>query len=119
MRVNSLAVTLRADSNISNDERTLDSAQHHGLLDEKEALIEVEETLKRLNRLGVTIRQSTRSSVHHRTKQFAQKLDLRPVDDLCSSLVQTLYPKAHLSLRNLLSMSMSYWVANILFHKSH
>ncbi|TGJ86467.1 hypothetical protein E0Z10_g2279 [Xylaria hypoxylon] len=78
----------------------------------------IDYTLTRLNRLGVTIRQSNLGKADTRVERFATTLNLEPFEYLCANAVQTLYPNAHLSLRSYLSKSMTKRYADMLFLKS-
>ncbi|KAL7950104.1 hypothetical protein V8C42DRAFT_340972 [Trichoderma barbatum] len=75
----------------------------------------IDDTLIRLNRLGVTIRQSGRGKFDTRAKKFAAGLDLSSFASLCASAVQALYPGAHPSLKDHLSKSMTDRYATMLF----
>ncbi|KAL7937887.1 hypothetical protein V8C35DRAFT_319942 [Trichoderma chlorosporum] len=79
------------------------------------ALKTIDDTLNRLNRLGVTIRQSGRGKVDIRASKFAAGLDLSSFASLCANAVQTLYPGAHQSLKDYLSKSMTERYARMLF----
>ncbi|KAH0532089.1 hypothetical protein TsFJ059_000827 [Trichoderma semiorbis] len=79
------------------------------------ALKSVDDTLTRLNRLGVTIRQSGRGKFDARAKKFAAGLDLSLFAFLCANAVQALYPGAHQSLKDYLSKSMTDRYARMLF----
>ncbi|KAH6607650.1 hypothetical protein Trco_003963 [Trichoderma cornu-damae] len=83
--------------------------------DQATALRTIDDTLARLNRLGVTIRQSSRAKVDARAKKFAAGLDLESFAYLCTSAVQALYPGAHQSLKDHLSKSMTDRYARTLF----
>lgn len=83
-----------------------------------ESLTEIEETLDRLNRLGVAIRQSARLNLNHRVKLFAQNVNVKDFEHLFTTLVQVLYPNAHPSLRSRLARSMTDRLARIVFLKS-
>ncbi|RFU77283.1 hypothetical protein TARUN_4959 [Trichoderma arundinaceum] len=78
----------------------------------------IDDTLTRLNRLGVTIRQSGRGKVDVRAKKFAAGLDLDSFAYLCANAVQALYPGAHQSLKDHLSKSMTDRYARTLFLNS-
>ncbi|KAI9155264.1 Ankyrin repeat domain-containing protein [Paramyrothecium foliicola] len=82
---------------------------------EVEALQLIDDTLTRLIRLGVTIRQSSSGKVDARAKIFAQGHDLSSFASLCSAAVQCLYPAAHPSLKEYLSKSMTDRYARMLF----
>ncbi|KAJ4854258.1 uncharacterized protein T069G_11237 [Trichoderma breve] len=83
-----------------------------------ESLTEIEETLDRLNRLGVAIRQSARLNLNHRVKLFAQNVNVKDYEHLFANIVQVLYPNAHPSLRSRLARSMTDRLARIVFLKS-
>ncbi|KAF3072631.1 hypothetical protein CFAM422_005299 [Trichoderma lentiforme] len=82
------------------------------------ALKSIDDTLTRLNRLGVTIRQSGRGKFDARAKKFAAGLDLSLFAFLCANAVQALYPGAHQSLKDYLSKSMTDRYARMLFFGS-
>ncbi|KAL6836583.1 hypothetical protein J3E69DRAFT_32659 [Trichoderma sp. SZMC 28015] len=82
------------------------------------ALKSIDDTLSRLNRLGVTIRQSGRGKFDARAKKFAAGLDLSLFAFLCANAVQALYPGAHQSLKDYLSKSMTDRYARMLFFGS-
>ncbi|KAL7820891.1 hypothetical protein V8C26DRAFT_419188 [Trichoderma gracile] len=75
----------------------------------------IDDTLTRLNRLGVTIRQSGRGKLDTRAKRFAAGLDLSSFAHLCANAVQALYPGAHQSLKDHLSRSMTDRYSRMLF----
>ncbi|KAL6881284.1 hypothetical protein J3F83DRAFT_47012 [Trichoderma novae-zelandiae] len=79
------------------------------------ALKTIDDALTRLNRLGVTIRQSGRGKLDTRAKRFAAGLDLSSFAHLCAEAVQALYPGAHQSLKDHLSKSMTDRYARMLF----
>ncbi|KPM39643.1 hypothetical protein AK830_g6898 [Neonectria ditissima] len=78
----------------------------------------LDDTLSRLNRLGLTIRQSSNGKMDIKTKKFAAGLNLKPFAYLCAEAVQALYPSAHPSLKDYLSKSMTDRYARILFLNS-
>ncbi|UKZ73754.1 hypothetical protein TrVFT333_001404 [Trichoderma virens FT-333] len=78
-------------------------------------LTTIDDTLTRLNRLGVTIRQSGRGKFDSRAKKFAAGLDLSSFTSLCANAVHVLYPGAHQSLKDYLSKSMTDRYAKMLF----
>lgn len=82
------------------------------------ALKSIDDTLTRLNRLGVTIRQSGRGKFDARARKFAAGLDLSLFAFLCANAVQALYPGAHQSLKDYLSKSMTDRYARMLFFGS-
>lgn len=71
--------------------------------DEGDALDEVEDTLERLDRLGVTIRQLSRTSNDYLANTSVHEVDAGLSDDS----IKYLFPKAHPSLKRLLRSSMS------------
>lgn len=73
----------------------------------------VEGTLSRLNRLGVTIRQSSGAKAITRARRYAETLDLDYFTSLCSAAVQFLYSGAHQSLKAHLSRLMTALYARI------
>jgi len=83
-----------------------------------EALRAVDDTLKRLTRLGVTIRQSSHSRIEERAKKFTSDSDLESFSHLCAAAIQFLYPRIHQSLKNHLSKSMTDRYARLLFLNS-
>ncbi|KAL6829745.1 hypothetical protein V8C40DRAFT_168253 [Trichoderma camerunense] len=94
------------------------SSQGEGETVPTAALKSIDDTLTRLNRLGVTIRQSGRGKFDARAKKFAAGLDLSLFAFLCANAVQALYPGAHQSLKNYLSKSMTDRYARMLFFGS-
>ncbi|KAL5086064.1 hypothetical protein Trisim1_009691 [Trichoderma cf. simile WF8] len=91
------------------------SSQGEGEAVPTAALKSIDDTLTRLNRLGVTIRQSGRGKFDARAKKFAAGLDLSLFGFLCANAVQALYPGAHQSLKDYLSKSMTDRYARMLF----
>lgn len=83
-----------------------------------ESLTEIEETLDRLNRLGVAIRQSARLNLNQRVKLFTQNVNVKDFEQLFTNMVHVLYPNAHPSLRSRLARSMTDRLARIVFLKS-
>jgi hypothetical protein len=75
----------------------------------------IDDTITRLNRLGVTIRQSSKSKIDIRAKKFAAGLNLNAFEYLCANAVQALYPGAHQSLKDYLSKSMTDRYSRTLF----
>ncbi|PKK52810.1 hypothetical protein CI102_1787 [Trichoderma harzianum] len=94
------------------------SSQGEGETVPAAALKSIDDTLTRLNRLGVTIRQSGRGKFDARAKKFAAGLDLSLFAFLCANAVQALYPGAHQSLKDYLSKSMTDRYARMLFFGS-
>lgn len=98
---------------------TADTSSHgEGQAAPTAALKSIDDTLTRLNRLGVTIRQSGRGKFDTRAKKFAAGLDLSLFAFLCANAVQALYPGAHQSLKDYLSKSMTDRYARMLFFGS-
>ncbi|KAL6884145.1 hypothetical protein HDV57DRAFT_446840 [Trichoderma longibrachiatum] len=75
----------------------------------------IDDTLTRLNRVGVTVRQSGRGKLDTRAKRFAAGLNLSSFAHLCANAVQALYPSAHQSLKDHLTRSMTDRYARMLF----
>ncbi|QYS93715.1 FHA domain-containing protein [Trichoderma simmonsii] len=94
------------------------SSQGEGEAVPTATLKSIDDTLTRLNRLGVTIRQSGRGKFDARAKKFAAGLDLSLFAFLCANAVQALYPGAHQSLKDYLSKSMTDRYARMLFFGS-
>lgn len=82
------------------------------------ALTAIDNTLTRLNRLGVKIRQSSCGKIDTRANIFVPGLDLKSFANLCANAVHALYPAAHQSLKDYLSKSMTDRYAKMLFFKS-
>lgn len=78
----------------------------------------INDTLTRINRLGVTIRQSSRLHIDARAKKFATGRDLKSFSYLCAIALELLYPGAQQSLRDRLSKSMTDRYARMLFLES-
>lgn len=91
---------------------------HSGSRVGSEALTIVDDTLKRLTRLGVTIRQSSHSRIDERAKKFASDSDLEAFSHFCAAAIQFLYPRTHQSLKNHLGKSMTDRYARLLFLNS-
>ena len=75
----------------------------------------VEDTLVRLNKLGVTIRQSSRGRIDVKVQRFAASLELRSFAAASQAVVQQLYPNAHQSLQQYLGKTMVDRYSAILF----
>ncbi|KAK4233928.1 hypothetical protein C8A03DRAFT_47631 [Achaetomium macrosporum] len=82
-----------------------------------EALSAVDAALTRLNRLSVTIRQSSRGRIDVKIQRFAASLDLGPFAAVSEAVVQQLYPNAHQSLQQYLGKTMVDRYAAMLFAK--
>lgn len=82
------------------------------------ALTAIDNTLSRLNRLGVTIRRSSHGKIDMRAKIFTAALDLDSFAYLCAKAVHALYPDAHQSLKDYLCKSMIDRYGKILFLNS-
>lgn len=78
----------------------------------------VKDAITRLNSLGVTIRRSNNDKLDIRAKNFAAKLDLEPFASLCATVIQSLYPGAHWSLKSHLRRSMMDRYARMQFLES-
>ncbi|KAK4187619.1 hypothetical protein QBC35DRAFT_409984 [Podospora australis] len=70
------------------------------------SLANIDSTLTRLSRLGVDIKQASRSRIDAKVNRFASVLDIRPFLTLSQVVVQALYPGAHESLKGHLSKTM-------------
>ncbi|KAH6616959.1 hypothetical protein F5144DRAFT_606479 [Chaetomium tenue] len=88
----------------SDDRRTQDAA-----------LAALEATLSRLNRLGVTIRQTSRENMVIKTQKFASGLDLKGFTDASRCLVHLLYPSTHHSLSEYLAKTMTNRFVTMLY----
>jgi hypothetical protein len=69
-------------------------------------LIEVEDALEQLFRLATAIKRSSRKTIEQRTSEFAQNVELEPVNKLFVRTIECLYPQIDQSLQDLLSRSM-------------
>ncbi|KAM4057604.1 hypothetical protein HRG_009241 [Hirsutella rhossiliensis] len=78
------------------------------------ALTAIDDTLTRLNRLGVSIRQASYDKIDARASRFAASLEPNTFEHLCASAVQALYPGAHQALKNHLTKSMTDRYARML-----
>jgi len=77
----------------------------------------IDATLTRLNRLGVTIRQSSRGRIDVKIQRFAASFDLGPFAAVSQVVVQQFYPNAHRSLQQHLAKTMVDRYASIMFTK--
>ncbi|EAQ84990.1 hypothetical protein CHGG_09004 [Chaetomium globosum CBS 148.51] len=91
-------------SDASEDRRTQDAA-----------LAALEATLSRLNRLGVTIRQTSREKMVIKTRKFASGLDLKGFTDASRCVVHLLYPSTHHSLSEYLAKTMTNRFVTMLY----
>lgn len=82
------------------------------------ALERIDDTISRLNRLGITIRQSSSSKIDMRAKKFAASQNLDSFTRVCANAVQALYPGANQSLKDYLSKSMAKRYARMSFSSS-
>lgn len=82
------------------------------------SLAAIDSTLARLNRLGVTIRQSSQDKVHIRAEKSTAHLDLTLFTYFCANAVQTLYPNAHQRLKDYLKESMMSRYKKMIHHNS-
>lgn len=91
-----------------------DAVQFHDSI-----LEEMDETLTRLTRMGVAIRQSSQVSQGARVSAFASKLDVGAFERLATLSISTLYPEAHQQLRERLvdSMVTRYTTINYLQYR--
>ncbi|AEO71873.1 uncharacterized protein THITE_49644, partial [Thermothielavioides terrestris NRRL 8126] len=83
----------------------------------EEALSAVDAALTRLNRLGVTIRQSSRGRIEEKIQRHAARLDLGPFTAVSQAVTQQLYPDAHPLLQQYLGKTMVDRYAAMLFTK--
>lgn len=83
-----------------------DEAQSTDCLSDTDWLKAIDDTLHRLNRLAVTIRQASRPAINQRLEKFALGRNPESFSLLCASAVQYLYPSAHPSLQDHLVDSM-------------
>ncbi|SPQ27139.1 50fb5322-f6f5-45bd-bf2d-c3b8a4488d95 [Thermothielavioides terrestris] len=82
-----------------------------------EALSAVDAALTRLNRLGVTIRQSSRGRIEDKIQRYAASRDLGPFTAVSQAVTQQLYPDAHPLLQQYLGKTMVDRYAAMLFTK--
>lgn len=81
-------------------------------------LAAIDNTLARLNRLGVTIRQSSQDKIHIQIEKSTAHLDLTLFTYSCTNAVQTLYPGAHQRLKDYLKESMINRYKKMMHHSS-
>ncbi|KAL6898351.1 hypothetical protein GGI43DRAFT_92415 [Trichoderma evansii] len=83
----------------------------------------IDDIITRLNRLGVTIRQSNKNKIDFGANEFSKDQNVDSFAFLCKNAIETLYPGAHQSLKDYLSKSMITRVARIRLsssrHQSH
>ncbi|KAL7921713.1 hypothetical protein ACQKWADRAFT_321286 [Trichoderma austrokoningii] len=108
---------------ISDQERDLastdsDEYQYEAHSRPSESLAAIDNTLARLNRLGVTIRQSGQDKMHVRAEKSTAHLDLTTFTYFCANTVQTLYPNAHQHLKDHLKESMINRYKKMMHHNS-
>lgn len=89
-----------------NYQSSISSDQAEASLKPSTSLAAIDNTLARLNRLGVTIRQSSQEKIHVRAEKSTAHLDLTLFTCFCANAVQTLYPDAHQHLKGYLKKSM-------------
>lgn len=82
------------------------------------ALTAIDNTLDRLNRLGVTIRQTSHDKIDIRAEKSTAGLNLTSFAYLCIHAVQTLYPGANQFLKDYLKESMMNRYKRMLHHNS-
>ncbi|KAF2176066.1 hypothetical protein K469DRAFT_700459 [Zopfia rhizophila CBS 207.26] len=91
--------------------------------DQKVALEGIEDAIKQLNRLAISIRQSSTPTTTARVMAFREKEkhtdDFRRADKLALLIVENLYPNAADSLRRQLSRSMVDRYAKLQYWRSH
>lgn len=85
---------------------------------QKTALERVDDTVSRLNRLGITIRRSSNSTIDSRAKIFATGQSMDSFAWLCAKAVHVLYPDASQLLQDYLSQSMIHRYARMSFSRS-
>ena len=78
-------------------------------------LAALEGTLSRLNRLGVTIRQTSREKMVIKTQKFASGLSLRGFTDVSRCVVHILYPSTHHLLSEYLAKTMTNRFVTMLY----
>lgn len=83
-----------------------DESQSTDHLSDSDWLKAIDDTLHRLNRLAVTIRQAKRPIINQRLEKFALGRNTESFSLLCASAIQHLYPSAHPSLQDHLVDSM-------------
>lgn len=103
------------DSQRERDQAPIGLDESKASLTQTETLAAIDNTLARLNRLGVTIRRSSYDKVDERATKFAAGLELESFSYLCANAVQILYPNAQQSLKDYLSKSMTDRYAKMLF----
>ncbi|KAM0465683.1 hypothetical protein ACHAPV_001740 [Trichoderma viride] len=81
------------------------------------ALEAIDDTIARLNRLGITIRQSSSSKIDTRAKKFTAGHNMDSFACLCANVVQALYPGASQPLKDYLSESMISRYARMSFFR--
>ncbi|CVL02542.1 uncharacterized protein FMAN_00048 [Fusarium mangiferae] len=81
----------------------------------EEELLEIEDTLEQLYRLATAIKSSSRKTIEQRASEFAQKVELKPINKLFIRTIECLYPQIDQSLQDRLSTSMSDRFAKIMF----
>ena len=79
----------------------------------------IEDTLSELHWLGNTIHHSLSQRTFIETDAFIDGLDLRHFENMCSFVIQTMYPKAHHELRGRLGKSMMHCYVLILHRRLH
>lgn len=85
---------------------------------QKTALERVDDTISRLNRLGITIRRSSSSTIDSRAKIFTVGQNMDSFAWLCAKAVQVLYPGASQLLQDYLSQSMIRRYTRMSFSKT-
>ena len=71
----------------------------------KATLTAIDDSISRLSRIGVTIRQSNHEKTRARLKNLSTHDS--PISVICTNAIEALYPRAHQSLKSRLSKSMA------------
>lgn len=103
----------RDEASISSDKSQFDASSQPSA-----SLTAIDNTLARLNRLGVTIRQSSQDKISIRAEKSTTHLDLTLFSYFCANAVQTLYPNAHQHLKDYLKESMINRYKKMIHHNS-
>jgi hypothetical protein len=105
-------------SNQKTDQVSVSSEQAEAPSRPSASLAAIDNTLARLNRLGVTIRQSSQDRIHIRAEKSTAHLDLTLFINFCTTAVETLYPNAHQHLKDYLKESMIARYKKMIHHDS-
>ncbi|KAK4445253.1 hypothetical protein QBC34DRAFT_333410 [Podospora aff. communis PSN243] len=114
---NSILQILLTDASGSDSDSSSDDDVDHQLV----ALASIEKSIKELERLAISIRQASTSSLDARVKAFgARKLaEVAPFEALATLAVNSLYPDAPDVLLQRLSKSMTQRYTRLLYWRSH